>query len=123
MQRTDEKKAHRLHHEPNLFSQMTPPYKHCAICSSLADRESASQKFGWEQNDTYLPAAVAHLETVKDFRPGGSRKLQLLQCPACKTYYLYQTDYDYLVNGSEDEQTLTRLAPLEAEEVLRRPTP
>jgi len=49
----------------------------------------------------------------------GSRLRQLRQCPLCKTIYLYTTDYEYLVNGSEDEQTLTRLAPAEAEKYLQ----
>ena len=32
----------------------------------------------------------------------------------CGTYYLYRTDYEYLVNGSEDEEYLTRLTEEQA---------
>jgi hypothetical protein len=32
----------------------------------------------------------------------------------CGTYYLYRSDYEYLVNGSEDEEILTRLSPDQA---------
>jgi hypothetical protein len=90
----------------------------CSICSQLSDRESASQKYGWEENDTHLPAAANSLVAVKDLKPDSSRSLLLQQCPECGAYYLYQTDYEYLVNGSEDEQQLTRLSSAEAQDYL-----
>lgn len=93
----------------------------CQVCSSLADEEVAYQKYGWEENNTYLPAAAGHLQVVLDLQPYGSRKLQLQQCPECGTYYLYRTDYEYLVNGSEDEEFLTRLTDEQAAEYLDRP--
>ena len=86
---------------------MTP----CPICTTLADRESATQKFGWPENDTALPPAIQQLAIARDFRPGSERKRQILQCPRCGTCYLYETDYEYLTNGTEDEQTLVRLTP------------
>lgn len=95
----------------------------CPICTVLRDREYASQKWGWDQHDSYLPAAAEHLEVVRDYRTHGSRQLQLQRCPECGTYYLYRTDYEYLVDGSEDEQTLTRLTGQEAAEYLQQSTP
>jgi len=92
----------------------------CPICSALPDEACASQKYGWEQNDTYLPAAAGQLRLVRDYRPNGSRKLQLQQCPECGAYYLYKTDYEYLVDGSEDEECLTRLTDDQAAEYLSR---
>ena len=82
----------------------------CSICSQLSDTEYASQKYGWEEHDTSLPAAASQLVVVKDLKPDSSRSLILKQCPECGTYYLYQSDYEYLVNGSEDSQTMTRLS-------------
>lgn len=99
------------------------PDQPCTLCSSLLDEEYAFQKNGWPQNDTYLPAVSHHLNVLKDFRPYGSRKLQLRQCPECKTYYLYRTDYEFLVGGTEDEEFLTRLTEAEAVEYLQRPAP
>ena len=93
----------------------------CSVCSQLADRETAYQKFGWEENDTYLPAASDALVIVRDFKPYSSRKLQLRRCPECGTYYLYSSDYEYLVNGSEDEETLERLTAERAAELLQTP--
>nr|WP_044200972.1 hypothetical protein [Oscillochloris trichoides] len=86
----------------------------CPICSQLDDEEYAYQKYGWPENDSALPAAVSQLQLVRDLQPHGSRELHLLQCPLCGGYYLYRTDYEYLVNGSEDEQFLTRLSPEQA---------
>ncbi|MBP6469683.1 MAG: hypothetical protein KBE23_07245 [Chloroflexi bacterium] len=99
------------------------PNKQCRICSGLSNEEYASQKYGWEQDNTYLPAAAGSLILVRDFQPYGSRKLQLEQCPECSAYYLYRSDYEYLVNGSEDEEFLTRLSGEQAAEYLNRPTP
>ena len=94
------------------------PHTRCPICSKLADEEAAFQKYGWEEDNTHLPAAAGKLTVVKDFKPYSSRKLQLWQCPKCKTYYLYKTDYEFLVNGSEDEEYLTRLSDAEAVKYL-----
>ncbi len=95
--------------------------RECPICSGLNDRETAYQKYGWEENDTQLPAAVSNLMLVRDLRPDSNRKQQILQCPGCGQYYLYESDYEYLVNGSEDEQTLTRLSDEQASGYLNSP--
>jgi hypothetical protein len=92
----------------------------CTLRSSLLDEEYAYQKYGWEEGNSYLPAAASQLVVVKDFRPGSSRALQLKKCPQCGRYYLYRTDYEYLVNGSEDEEFLTRLTAQQADEWLRK---
>jgi hypothetical protein len=97
------------------------PLDPCSVCSQLGDEEYAFQKYGWEEDNTYLPEASASLVLIKDFRPYDSRKCQLQQCPECGAYYLYQTDYEYLVNGSEDKEFLTRLTPEQAATYLDRP--
>lgn len=105
---------------PDVTTANALPSARCA-CSPLLDEEYAFQKYGWPQDNTYLPDVSHHLEVIKDFRPYDSRKLQLRQCPDCKTYYLYRTDYEFLVGGTEDEEFLTRLTEAEAAEYLRRP--
>jgi hypothetical protein len=99
------------------------PQKKCRVCSSLLDAEYAFQKYGWPHDNTYMPIASDGLKVVRDFRPYGSRKLQLQQCPECGTYFLYRTDYEYLAGGSEDEEFLTRLTGEQATEYLNRPAP
>jgi hypothetical protein len=90
----------------------------CRVCSQLLDQESASQKYGWSADDTSLPHVILDLKLVRDMRLGSERALQLWHCPLCGNYYLYETDYEYLVNGSEDEQSLTRLSAEEARQYL-----
>ena len=85
----------------------SPP---CSVCTQLSDSEYARQKYGWEENDTHLPDAASSLVTVRELKSESSRSLIQKQCPQCSTYYLYETDYEYLSNGSEDEQTLTRIS-------------
>jgi hypothetical protein len=88
----------------------------CEVCAQLADEEHGFQKFGWPEGDIELPAAVGSLEVVSDLGQGGSRERTLMRCPVCGTRYLYTTDYEYLTNGTEDEQTLRRLADDEVAE-------
>jgi len=90
----------------------------CSICSDFKDIESAFQKFGSESNDTYLPENALKLILIKDFKPNSNRLMQLQQCPECKTYFLYKTDYEYFAFGSEDEQFLKRLSEKEAMELM-----
>jgi hypothetical protein len=96
------------------------PGKPCPVCSQLKDEEYALQKFGREENNTSLPIAANLLTIVHDFRPLSNRKLQLHQCPQCASYFLYRTDYEYLVNGSEDEEFLTRLTTEQTEVYLNQ---
>jgi hypothetical protein len=90
----------------------------CNICSQLAARETTSQKYGWDENDTSLPDIVSKLVMGMDLQPDSDRARQLWHCPECDNYYLYESGYEYLVNGSEDWQMLTRLTPQEAREIL-----
>lgn len=94
------------------------PHRQCRLCSSILDEEYAFQKYGHAEDDSALPAAANQLVLVKDLRPLSGRALHLKQCPACGTYYLYRTDYEYLVDGTEDEQFLTRLTTDQAAEHL-----
>lgn len=101
------------------ISSPDAPHRHCGLCSQLGDEAYAFQKYGWEEDNTYLPAAASRLRLVKDLRPHGGRTLHLKRCPECGTYYLYRTDYEYLVNGTEDEEFLTRLTDEQAAEYLK----
>lgn len=96
-------------------------HTHCSICTGLSDSHYAFQKYGWEEDNSYLPAAAHRLLLVRDLQPHSGRALQLKQCPECHTYYLYRTDYEYLVNGTEDEEFLTRLADGDAAAYLPKP--
>ena len=93
----------------------------CDDCSSLSESEYGYSKYGWPDHDVDLPDAAGSLVMVKDLKPLSERKLQLWRCPGCGAWLLYTTDYEYLTNGTEDEQVLTRLSEEEAAEYLNRP--
>jgi transposase-like protein len=91
----------------------------CRTCGPLGDREYASQKYGWEEDDTHLPSAFASLTLVSGPERPSSRLDQLFRCPECGQHFHYVTDYEFLANGSEDEQTLIRITDAEARRLRR----
>jgi len=91
----------------------------CSVCSNLSEHEYGFQKYGWEEDNTYLPESADQLLLVQDLKPNNSRSLQIRQCPECRAYFLYRTDYEYLAGGSEDEQILDRLTDTEARQYFQ----
>ena len=94
----------------SLDKNIENTYSTCRICSQLAPLEHAFQSMAREEENTYLPAASNDLVLIKNI--SSSEKLQ--QCPECGTYYRYQSIYEFLVYGSEEEQDLKRLSIEEA---------
>ena len=82
-------------------------YKSCGICSKLADKETAQMK-------SNLPEGAGKLNIVVDLNPFDDRKVQLRQCPGCRTYYIYRLIHD----SSSDVQELTRLSEAEVANYL-----
>lgn len=93
------------------------PISDCEICSHLAEVETAFYKYGWDEMTRSLPAEAGRLIELKD-APDYKENDHLEQCPICKVYYRYRFTYEYLVNGSEDETTLTRLTPADVRMLL-----
>jgi hypothetical protein len=83
----------------------------CRFCKHLDDHEFGFQKYGDEENETFLPKISQEI-TGTDPSNGYYR------CPICDTFYHYRTRYDYYVNGGEDEETLRRLSPTEAKDQI-----
>ena len=85
----------------------------CEICRELKPVETSLTKHGWEENDRLLPAAYRRLVEVRvagrEDEPRSPR-----YCPLCGTFYSYESRYEYLANGSEDEEELRRLTGEEA---------
>lgn len=106
--------------QQDTVSGTTPaaPRSCCSVCSSLADKEYAYSKYGWPEHDISLPAAAGALIVVKDFKPLSDRKRQLRRCPECDAWFLYESDYEYLTNGTEEEEFLTRLTENDVEKML-----
>ncbi len=85
----------------------------CEVCRGLKPVQTSLYKYGRDEYDTPLPPAARRLqEVVVEGREGESRSPRF--CQLCGTIYSYETRYEYLVNGSEDEEELRRLTDAEA---------
>jgi hypothetical protein len=91
-----------------------PAWAKCALCGE--DPQLAF--FPWEGEGappTKLRVREGYLEVLgaplfDDL--GSSREWCVKKCPVCATHYLWQSEYEYLVNGaSESSESLERLAP------------
>lgn len=89
------------------------PLSDCSICIRLADVETSFVKVGHEDEVRHLPPEAWKLvafDAVKHYSASHTFKV----CPHCGIYYQYDFTYEFLVYGSEDEETLARLTPTEA---------
>jgi hypothetical protein len=96
------------------------PWETCSICNSIPDASSQFVK-GGEYDGPGLPAASLKLEIVgapyfDDSTSGSNRCIK--RCPECGTAYRWSNEYEYLVNGSEDDINLVRLPPDEGEKAI-----
>jgi hypothetical protein len=95
-----------------------PPTPHdaaCRVCGAMPDRSRDFTK-GGETLIATVPPSAGKLDIVGapfyNQDTSGSNWC-LLHCPACGTYYDWDYEYEYLVNGSEDDITISRLTPEE----------
>ncbi len=102
--------------------QKIPAWISCPICIYINDEEYAFYKGGILESDG-LPIEESYLEIVGApfFDDSNSYSHWCLkQCPICKTYYLWEFEYEYLVNGSEDDYTLTRLSETQGKKYYKK---
>ena len=92
----------------------------CPVCSSLKAVETSFSKYGAPDLDRPLPEAAARLIRVHLVGIEAAEKSHVRRCPVCASLFSYRLIYEYQVNGSEDEETLTRLSPDEAAAFRRR---
>jgi hypothetical protein len=83
----------------------------CSICRDIPDHCRAFWKGGEKTTDT-IPPEVGRLVVVgAPFYDQDTSHTNwcLLCCPECGAYYDWDFEYEYLVNGSEDDLNVTRL--------------
>jgi len=90
----------------------------CEICRSLRDVETSFSKWGWDELTRSLPIEASRLVPVEETTSYDAERHHVRRCPVCGTFYQYDQSYEYLVNGSEDEEELTRLTPTQAKRFL-----
>lgn len=93
------------------------PVSQCPICSALGQVETSLSKYGWEEMDHSLPKEAYRLLNPRDGEEWPESGTTVA-CPVCGTCYTYTCESEYLVNGSEDSETLRRLTPTEFMERL-----
>jgi len=68
------------------------------------------------EQDRPLPEAAARLIVLPAIDPTADpEKAHARRCPQCGTFYRYLQSHEYLVNGTEDEEELSRMTPSQAE--------
>lgn len=93
--------------------------RRCRTCGSLGEVEYGFYKYGFPDLDQPLPPAAGRLvEVVSDI--SSDRGHALWRCPRCGRYFDYELDYEFLIPGTEDSQTLRRITDEEAEELRAR---
>ena len=81
----------------------------CEICSQLKETETSFDKYGAPDLSYSLPEAASRLEFFKAVEGQDVERHHIKRCPLCGSLYRYDLSYEYMMNGSEDEETLTRL--------------
>ena len=87
-------------------------YEKCRICRTIPASSSYFIVGGETKHDD-MPRSASQLEIVGApfFKDSLSSSRTLIKlCPKCGTYYEWDYDYEFLVGGSEDDVTLTRLS-------------
>lgn len=90
----------------------------CPICGNLKDHETSWSKYGSPDDDRPLPSAAEKLTVLPLPDDTPVEKRHLRRCPGCGAFFGYLQWHEYSINGTEDEEELVRLAPLEINEFL-----
>ncbi len=78
-----------------------------SACSSCSKIEAQSTSFAGPHAVHPMPQAARAI--IPEYPSTGGRLHERFRCGSCKTLYAYDTNYEYLAGGSEDEEYLTRL--------------
>ena len=115
------KKLHEFDNYIGRLGSNSKNWQKCIICNPIPDSSYAFWKGnelesgGIEPNEKLLEIVGApHFDDRT-----GYRHWCIKRCLNCNTKYHWKFDYEYLVNGSEDEITLTRLDEKEEKKWLK----
>ncbi len=100
----------------------TPAWQLCSICNPIPPTSYGFWK-GGNLEGGGIPANENLLEILGTPFFGdstSSRGWCIKRCPECGTCYKWDFDYEYLVNGTEDEINLVRLSDADAKEWVQR---
>jgi hypothetical protein len=89
----------------------------CELCREISDQEYCFSKYGHEEGGT-LAGVTGKMVPVEPLDSLTKERHHVKRCTRCGTFYRYDCTYEYLVNGSEDDEDLVRLTPGEAKDRL-----
>ena len=96
-----------------------PPSAACPACGTLRDVETSFSKYLAPELDRPLPPAAQGLTVLsRADRPGADAR-EVWRCPRCGALYDYAKTHEYLINGTEEEETLARMDPVRRAAYLR----
>ncbi len=101
-----------------------PRWKRCSICSKIPPSSGEFYKGGDLESGGFVPE-VAKLKVVGEpyYNDDTSHTHSCFKyCPECGTVYHWSMEYEYLVNGSEDDIDLVRLDEAEGEQAIDLPS-
>lgn len=81
----------------------------CEKCEALSPTATSFHKNGHDDEAVALPD-ISRLKVVGGRWPlKNTGEWRVAKCADCGAYFRYEFSYEFLVNGSEDEESLTRL--------------
>ena len=80
--------------------------------------ETSFSKYGAPAQDCPLPPAASQLVILRTPDATDVEKRHVRRCPVCGALYGYMASHEYMINGTEDEEVLTRLTPAESKDYL-----
>ena len=95
-----------------------PDLSQCQICREIPERAHAYSKYGHDDDIAEWPAAIDELVLFNHENVQNSDRHQIRRCPLCAVFYVYDYEYEYLTNGSEDSYELRRLTWTQARNYL-----
>jgi len=96
-----------------------PPIKNCTICCRLRDRETSFSKYLDPDLDRPFPEAADRLVIVAALGMKDAGKRHVRRCPECGTLYDYLSWHEYFINGSEENEELSRMNTAQAAVFIR----
>ncbi|MEW5741196.1 MAG: hypothetical protein AB1938_19895 [Myxococcota bacterium] len=95
-----------------------PPCETCGPLGESASRLWKDSDPSWAHGyDSTPPDVRSRLVHVAGDEFSGDRGLGLFRCRACGAWFEWKRSYEFLVGGSEDEETWTRVS---AEHVAKK---
>ncbi|MDD4735550.1 MAG: hypothetical protein PHP44_05535 [Kiritimatiellae bacterium] len=83
----------------------------CPLCGKLRKTETSFSKYESGYPDTPLPPEAGQLNILHTPTTTDINKHHVRRCPQCGAFFDYLASHEYFINGTEEEEELTRMNP------------